>query len=79
MVQDPKRRLGYDEPWLKVQYPLTYAYLKEFETILRERSGYKKYFDPQKDPFYSMYDVSDYTFAPYSCSRLGKQAHHPRT
>ncbi|NVM23141.1 MAG: SAM-dependent DNA methyltransferase, partial [Desulfobacterales bacterium] len=65
MVQDPQKRTGYDEAWLKVQYPLTYAYLKEFETVLRERSGYKKYFDPQKDPFYSMYDVAEYTFAPY--------------
>ena len=65
MVQDPQKRVGYDESWLKVQYPLTYAYLKEFEDMLRERSGYKKYFDPQKDSFYSMYDVAEYTFAPY--------------
>lgn len=65
MVQDPQKRMGYAESWLKMQYPLTYAYLKEFETILRGRSGYKKYFDPQKDPFYSMYDVAEYTFAPY--------------
>lgn len=63
MVQDPQRRTGYDESWLKVQYPLTYTYLKNFEDELRQRSGYKKYFDPQKDPFYSMYDVADYTFA----------------
>jgi len=65
MVQDPQKRVGYDESWLKVQYPLTYAYLKEFEEILGERSGYKKYFDLQKDSFYSLYDVAEYTFAPY--------------
>jgi hypothetical protein len=33
--------------------------------VLRQRSGYKKYFDPAKDAFYSMYDVAEYTFAPY--------------
>jgi len=25
----------------------------------------KRYFDPTKDPFYSMYNVAPYTFAPY--------------
>ena len=65
MVQDPQKRTGYDESWLKVEYPLTYGYLKEFEDVLRQRSAYKKYFDPQKDPFYSMYDVAEYTFKPY--------------
>jgi hypothetical protein len=32
MVQDPKKRQGYDEDWLKVTYPRTYTYLKRFET-----------------------------------------------
>jgi len=39
MVQDPKKRTGYDEAWLKVTYPHTYAYLKEFEAVLREAEG----------------------------------------
>lgn len=65
MVQDPVKRTGYEEAWLKVNYPHTYAYLKEFEDVLRQRSGYKKYFDPAKDAFYSMYDVAEYTVAPY--------------
>ena len=65
MVQDPVKRTGYEESWLKVTYPQTYAYLKQFEDVLRQRSGYRKYFDPVKDPFYSMYDVAEYTFAPY--------------
>jgi len=65
MVQDPVKRVGYDESWLKVNYPHTYAYLKQFEDMLRQRSGYKKYFDPAKDAFYSMYDIAEYTFAPY--------------
>jgi len=65
MVQDPKRRTGYPEDWMKEKFPHTYAYLKNFKTILRERAAYKKYFDPEKDPFYSMYNIGPYTFAPY--------------
>jgi len=65
MVQDRATRTGYDESGFKVDYPHTYAYLKQFEDVLRQRSGYRKYFDPAKDPFYSMYDVAEYTFAPY--------------
>jgi SAM-dependent methyltransferase len=50
MVQDPQKRRGYDESWLSVKYPKTYAYLKHFEDILRTRSGYKRYFK-ESDPF----------------------------
>ena len=64
MVQDPAKRRGYDESWLSARYPKTYAYLKRFEADLRSRSGYRRYFR-ETDPFYSMFDVSDYTFAPY--------------
>jgi len=64
MVQDPHRRKGYDEEWLSLKYPKTYGYLKHFEDALRTRSGYKRYFKPT-DPFYSMFNVGDYTFAPY--------------
>lgn len=64
MVQDPEKRRGYDEDWLSAKYPKTYAYLKRFEEPLRQRSGYRRYFS-ESDPFYSMFDVGDYTFAPY--------------
>jgi len=53
-------------------YPKTWAYLKRFEQPLRERSGFKRYFT-RKDkktgqmietgPFYSIFNVGDYTFA----------------
>lgn len=62
------------EPGMKLQaiaenemaarLPKTYAYLKYFETPLRRRSGYKRYFR-DTDPFYSMFNVGEYTFAPY--------------
>ena len=35
MVQDPEKRTGYDEGWLKLELPNTYAYLKKFEAVLR--------------------------------------------
>ncbi len=64
-VQDPETRKGYDESKMRLEYPNLYGYLKRFESILRSRSGMKRYFDPAKDPFYSMYNVAPYTFAPY--------------
>lgn len=64
MVQDPEKRVGYDESWLKTKYPHTYSYLMNFRELLRKRSGYRKYFS-SSDPFYSMYNVSKDNFSPY--------------
>ena len=63
--QPDKPSVAISESELKVEYPHAYAYLKEFEAILRQRAAYRKYFDTQKAPFYSMYDVGPYTFAPH--------------
>jgi methylase of polypeptide subunit release factors len=63
--QNPVTRTGVDESWMKVHLPRTYSYLLQFRDILERRAGYKKFFDPDKDPFYSIYDVGEYTFAPY--------------
>jgi len=65
VVQDPNKRTGYEESWLKLNLPHTYAYLKQFESLLKQRSGFKKYFNAQKDAFYSMYNIGPYTFAPF--------------
>ncbi len=72
MVQDPKTRRGIDEHVLQQRYPKTWAYLKRFENPLRERSGFKRYFTRKQGhqvietgPFYSMFNVGDYTFAPW--------------
>jgi len=66
MVQDPEKRRGYDESWLSVKYPKTYAYLKHFESVLLERRdrGTRGLIE-KGAPFYSMFAVGDYTFAPY--------------
>jgi hypothetical protein len=52
------------EDEMKLRYPKTYAYLKRFESDLRQRSAYKRYFK-ETAPFYSMFDIGDYTFASY--------------
>ncbi len=64
MVQDPVKRRGIDEAKMKERWPRMYAYLKQFEGALRERAAYKRYFK-ETAPFYSMFNVGDYTFAPY--------------
>jgi hypothetical protein len=73
MVQDPVKRRGVDEKYLQTRYPRTYGYLKRFEPMLRQRSVFKRYFTrPERGgkvtetgPFYSMFAVGDYTFAPW--------------
>lgn len=72
MVQDPEKRRGISEEEMRTKYPKTYLYLKRFEKILRQRQAFKRYFtkkvnnkDIEIAPFYSMFDVGDYTFAPY--------------
>jgi len=64
--QDPQHpSKAYDESLMKVNLPNTYAYLRQFEPILKVRSGYRRYLEPQGAPFYSIYNVGGYTFAPY--------------
>jgi|Deesub1362A_J573_1020465.scaffolds.fasta_scaffold01453_4 SAM-dependent methyltransferase len=73
MTQDPIKRRGIDENEMKTKYPKTYMYFKRFEEILRKRAAFKRYFTRKNrggrifetGPFYSMFDVGDYTFAPY--------------
>ena len=63
VVQDPKQRRGYDEAWLAEHFPATYQYLLQFESILRQRAAFRRYFKAGH-PFYSMFDVGAYTFRP---------------
>jgi hypothetical protein len=64
MVQHPQKRTGYDEAWLKDTYPKTFSYLQEFETSLRARSVFRRYFQ-DTGTFYSMFNIGEYTFAPW--------------
>lgn len=64
IVQNPETRQGYAPEWLAAQYPQTYAYLAQFEPALRKRATLKRYFKDDV-PFYTMFNVGDYTFMPY--------------
>jgi hypothetical protein len=48
---------------MRTMYPLTFAYLKTFEKQLERRTIHKRW--GNKNPFYSMYGIGPYTFAPY--------------
>ena len=63
--QNPKTRMAYEEGWMKVELPLTYAYFKEFEKELWTRKSQSVRDLMRKSAFYAMYAVADYTFAPY--------------
>ena len=64
MPQDPVERIGFPEEELQRKAPLTFSFLKKFEKSLRARSGFKKYFKSE-GPFYSIYNISEATFAPH--------------
>ncbi len=64
LAQDPTTRKGIDEPHMKASYPLTYAYLKRFETLLRGRRSSAVRALMERGPFYSMFAVGSYTLAP---------------
>jgi hypothetical protein len=45
-------------------FPQAFAYLQRFESMLRQRPAYQRYFKPDA-PFYSLFNIGDYTFAPW--------------
>jgi len=61
--QNPETRTGYTEDWFETNLPKTLEYFRTFESLLLQRSGYRKYLEGE--PFYSIYNVGEYTFAPY--------------
>ena len=64
-MQDPIKRIGFDEGWIMVNFPRTCSYLKEFEKTLLKRAAYKKFMKSRNAPFFSIYNVGKYTYAPY--------------
>ena len=79
---------GYKESDLKFDLPKTYAFFKEFESLLARRSGYVKYLKPSAQPFYAMYNIGPYTMAPFkvvwreqasffTCSVIGQEDGKP--
>jgi len=65
IVQDPKTRVGYTENLMKKKWQRTFNYLTLFKKELLDRAAYKKYHADTNSPFYSQYNIADYTFARY--------------
>ncbi len=61
LAQDPETRRGIAEQTMKAKYPKTLNYISAFEQQLRERAAFKKYFNPKRHPFWSMFNVGTYT------------------
>ncbi len=74
-MQDPVQRIGVNEEWVKTTFPKTYRYLKGFEKELNMRKSSVVRQLLQRGPFYTMYAVGEYTYAPYKVvwNRMGSQ------
>ena len=49
----------------RANFPRTLAFLNGYEKLLGSCAVLAQFFDPDNDPFYAIYNVGDYTFAPY--------------
>jgi SAM-dependent methyltransferase len=56
---------AYSEDLLLQDYPHTFSYFEKFKKELLSRAHYKKHFEAQNAPFYSIYNVGTYTFSKY--------------
>ena len=64
IVQDAKTRKGLRVEALANDAPRTLAYLERHKALLTARKAFRRYFR-QEQPFYSMFNIGEYTFAPY--------------
>ena len=62
LAQDVQTRSGIEQTVIQRDYPLTYAYLRQFEELLVRRAAYRRY--QGRKPFWSMYNVGTYTVSP---------------
>ena len=74
LTHKPGMRLkAIPEGDIQEDYPNIWHYLKRFEPILRKRAAFNRYFTRkgkgeeavETGPFYSMFDIGDYTFSPW--------------
>src|SRR5206468_2962557 len=76
MPQDIRRVRGLPEDMLRQEYPLTLRYLLNFRDELERRALYRKFFCKEIKikgkasfaplaPFYSMYNIREYTITSY--------------
>ena len=75
-MQDADSRQGLDEKLMKDRFTSAYKYLLHFRELLAKRSGFKKYFCKETGagkkrklepfaPFYSLYNIGEYTLSPF--------------
>jgi hypothetical protein len=63
---DPKNYgKAISEARLKKEYPKTFAYFQQFRDAMVQRPHYLHHFKPSGQPYWSMYNVGDYSFADY--------------
>ncbi len=66
LAQDPVKRIGIDEEWMKQNLPKTFEYLKGFENDLKTKRQSGVVRDLMKrGAFYSMFAIGEYTLAPF--------------
>lgn len=69
LLQDPQTRRGLDPARLERDAPNTFAYISAYAPELLARAAFTRYFTSPngapRAPFYSMFNVSEATFAPY--------------
>jgi len=77
IVQDPKKRLGYEEEWMKVNLPRTFGYLHRFKELLLSRQNYWKYFSKEsvgsKDSNEKLKELHEYIRSVGKRIRNGKE------
>jgi methylase of polypeptide subunit release factors len=62
--QSPEdRKHGIPISIMKNEYPKALTYFEKFKELLESRPAYIKYL--KGEPYYAMYDIKDYTFAPW--------------
>jgi len=60
---NPRTANPISESDIRVRWPLTYSYLVNYRRELEDRSIHKLW--GRGNPFYAVYDIGTYTFAPY--------------
>lgn len=71
LLQDPVRRTGIPIAELERNAPKTIAYIRQFESLLRKRAAFKRYFERGEPsskngpPYYSMFNAGTYTLSPF--------------
>jgi hypothetical protein len=62
--QEGMRLKAIPEAVMQKDYPKAWGYLVQFEKVLRKSGIFRRYFKPTA-PFYSIFNIGDYTFSPY--------------